>query len=159
MKSLKAPHCGALWAGCGRLRLRPFILCFYRTVFSTQKSGLTSSTFRPKPFPQISPKSYRYNAVPNRFSSRFSISRTNGPRSLSQTKVGTHSALLKGSHTVAHTAKQGAFPPPATMRLCAASEIALLYHSIPPCSYIHTFPGSLWIPTISRGRKFGKAAA
>ena len=30
-------------------------------------------------------------------------------------------------------AETGAFPPPATMRLCAASEIALLYHSIPPC--------------------------
>ena len=46
---------------------------------------------------------------PNRFSSRFSTSPTNGPRSLSRAKVGTHSALLKGSHTRAHTAKQGAF--------------------------------------------------
>ena len=34
---------------------------------------------------------------------------TNGPRSLSRTKAGTHSALLKGSHTAAHRAKQGAF--------------------------------------------------
>ena len=33
----------------------------------------------------------------------------NGPRSLSQVKAGTHSALLKGSHTRAHTAKHGAF--------------------------------------------------
>jgi len=24
-KREKAPHCGALWMGCGRLRLRPFI--------------------------------------------------------------------------------------------------------------------------------------
>ena len=32
-----------------------------------------------------------------------------GPRSLSRVKVGTHSALLKGSHTTAHTPKQGAF--------------------------------------------------
>ena len=39
----------------------------------------------------------------------FSTSRTNGPRSLSRAKVGTHSALLKGSHTTAHTAKQGLF--------------------------------------------------
>ena len=31
----------------------------------------------------------------------------NGPRSLSRMKAGTHSALLKGSHTAAHTAKQG----------------------------------------------------
>ena len=64
---------------------------------------------RPKPFPRISPKSYRHNAVPNRFSSRFSTSLTNGPRSLSQVKAGTHSALLKGSHTRAYTPKQGAF--------------------------------------------------
>ena len=62
-----------------------------------------------KSLPRISPKSYCYNAVPNRFSSRFSTSRTNGPRSLSRVKAGTHSPLLKGSHTTAHTAKQGYF--------------------------------------------------
>ena len=33
----------------------------------------------------------------------------NVPRSLSFTKAGTYSALLKGSHTRAHTAKHGAF--------------------------------------------------
>ena len=33
----------------------------------------------------------------------------NGPRSLSRAKAGTHSALLKGSHTTAHTPKQGLF--------------------------------------------------
>ena len=49
------------------------------------------------------------NFIPNRFSSRFSISLTNGPRLLSQVKAGTHSALLKESHTAAHTPKQGAF--------------------------------------------------
>ena len=46
---------------------------------------------------------------PNRFSSRFSTSRTNGPRSLSRTKAGTHSAFREISHTAVHTAKQGAF--------------------------------------------------
>ena len=49
------------------------------------------------------------NSVPNRFSSQFLTSRTNGPRSLSQTKMGTHSALGERSHTRAHTAKQGCF--------------------------------------------------
>ena len=39
----------------------------------------------------------------------FNTSGTNGPRSLSRAKVGTHSALLKESHTTAHTAKHGAF--------------------------------------------------
>ena len=62
-----------------------------------------------KSLPRISPKSYRHNAVPNRISSHFSASRTNGPRSLSRVKVGTHSALGERSHTTAHTAKHGAF--------------------------------------------------
>ena len=55
----------------------------------------------------MSPKSYRHNAGPNRFSSHFSTSRTNGPRLLSRVKAGTHSAFGEGSHTRAHTAKQG----------------------------------------------------
>ena len=62
-----------------------------------------------KSLPRISPKSYCYNAVPNRFLAHFSTPRTNGPRSLSRVKAGTHSPLLKGSHTRAHTAKQVAF--------------------------------------------------
>ena len=49
------------------------------------------------------------NSISNRFSSHLSTPRTNGPRSLSRAKVRTHSALLKGSHTRAHTAKQGYF--------------------------------------------------
>ena len=36
----------------------------------------------------------------------FNTSGTNGPRSLSQTKVGTHSAFGERSHTAAHTPKQ-----------------------------------------------------
>ena len=49
------------------------------------------------------------NFIPNRFSSRFSTSLTNGPRLLSQAKAGTHSAFGERSHTRAHTAKQGLF--------------------------------------------------
>jgi len=52
-------------------------------------------------------QSCRRNAVPNRFSSRFSTSRTNAPRLLSQPKAGTHSPSPTGSHTAAYTAKQG----------------------------------------------------
>ena len=62
-----------------------------------------------KSLPRISPKSYCYNAVPNRFLAHFSTSRTNGPRLLSRAKAGTHSALGERSHTAAHTAKHGAF--------------------------------------------------
>ena len=62
-----------------------------------------------KSLPRISPKSYCYNAVPNRFLAHFSTSRTNGPRSLSRAKVGTHSVFRERSRTSAHTPKQGAF--------------------------------------------------
>ena len=46
--------------------------------------------------------------------------------------------VRSGSH-----GETGASPPTATAGLFVASEISLLYHSIPPCFYIHTFPGSL----------------
>ena len=49
------------------------------------------------------------NAVPQPFLIAVSTSLTNGPHSLSFTKAGTHSPLLKGSHTAAYTPKQGAF--------------------------------------------------
>ena len=62
-----------------------------------------------KSLPRISPKSYCYNAVPNRFLAHFSTSRTNGPRLLSRAKAGTHSPSPTGSHTAAYTAKQGRF--------------------------------------------------
>ena len=60
-----------------------------------------------KSLPRISPKSYCYNAVPNRFLAHFSTSRTNGPRLLSRAKAGTHSPSPTESHTAAHTPKQG----------------------------------------------------
>ena len=62
-----------------------------------------------KSLPRISPKSYCYNAVPNRFLAHFSTSRTNGPRLLSRAKAGTHSPSPTGSHTAAHRAKHRAF--------------------------------------------------
>ena len=39
----------------------------------------------------------------------FGVSGTNGPRSLSRAKVGTHSAFGEGLHTRAYTPKHGAF--------------------------------------------------
>ena len=49
------------------------------------------------------------NAVPQPFLIAVSTSRTNGPRSLSRVKVGTHSAFRERSHTAAYTAKHGRF--------------------------------------------------
>ena len=60
-----------------------------------------------KSLPRISPKSYCYNAVPNRFLAHFSTSHTNGPRLLLRAKAGTHSPSPTGSHTAAYTPKQG----------------------------------------------------
>ena len=54
-------------------------------------------------------QSCRHKFYPQLFLVAFSTSLTNGPRSLSRAKVGTHSPLLKESHTAAHTAKQGYF--------------------------------------------------
>ena len=49
------------------------------------------------------------SSISDHLSSRFSTSCTNGPRSLSQTKAGTHSPFGERSHTAAYTAKQGLF--------------------------------------------------
>ena len=59
----------------------------------------------------------------------------------------------KMAHSGLH-AETGAFPPSTTVRLCAASEIPF----IPPCFYIHTFPGSLWPLTIGRREKVSEDA-
>ena len=56
--------------------------------------------------------------------------------------VGKSGYTLGPAQRIAHKgthAETGAFLPSATAWLCAASEI----HFIPPCFYIHTFPGSL----------------
>jgi len=53
-------------------------------------------------------KSHPHTHSSNQFSSTFSTSLTNGPRSRSLTKVGTHSTLPEKSHTAAYTPKHGA---------------------------------------------------
>ena len=64
----------------------------------------------------------------------FNTSGTNVSCLLSRAKAGTHSAHLKESHTSAHTAKQGGFPPSATAQSCATSEITLSAISVIPDS-------------------------
>ena len=86
--------------------------CQRNTFYSTVLLYTYISQFSVNPHHRQKRKSRRRchrNSVPNRFSSRFLTSPTNGPRSLSQTKMGTHSAFRERSHTRAHTAKQGAF--------------------------------------------------
>ena len=91
------------------MRLRPFILCFYRTAFTVQKSGLKSSAFHPKSFPRISPKSYRHKFCLKSFFIPFFNLSHKRPAFAFTPKAGTHSAFGERSHTTAHTAKHGAF--------------------------------------------------
>ena len=67
--------------------------CFYIHTFPGSLRTLTISN----------------SSISDHLSSRFLTSPTNGPRLLSRAKAGTHSSLLKGSHTTAHTVKQGCF--------------------------------------------------
>ena len=66
----------------------------------------------------------------------FSTSRTNGPRSLSQVKAGTHSPSSTGSHTRAYTAKQGPSLPRPQHGLVPSAKFLLVLHVF---IYIH-FP-------------------
>ena len=84
------------------MRLRPFILCFNRTAISIQKIDSKSSKSHLKLFSRISSKSYRHNAVSNRFLSQFSTSLTNAPRLLSQAKW-VHTRLSEKDRTQGHT--------------------------------------------------------
>ena len=76
-----------------RFRRQPFILLSFSSSKKLRKSQETQS----------------YQRFQHVGHTAFNTSGTNGPRSLSRVKAGTHSALLKGSHTAAHRAKQGAF--------------------------------------------------
>ena len=109
--------------------------------------------FSPKPIPTNIAKSYRYNSVPNRFSSHFSASRTNGPRSLSRVKAGTHSALGEKSHTAAYTPKQGPSPPDHNTVLSCQRNFLFRHAFI----YIH-FPVLCEPSTPAEEKKSGKAA-
>ena len=60
-----------------------------------------------KSLPRISPKSYCYNAVPNRFLAHFSTSRTNGPRLLSQVKADTLAFANRIAHSGLHAETGG----------------------------------------------------
>ena len=76
-----------------RFRRQPFILLSFSSSEKLRKAQETQS----------------YQRFQHVGHTAFNTSGTNGPRLLSWAKVGTHSPLLKGLHTRAHTAKQVAF--------------------------------------------------
>ena len=90
---VNCPHCGQKWRLRRRLRRQPFILLSFSSPKKARKAQETQS----------------YQRIQHVGHTDFNTSGTNGPRSLSRVKAGTHSALLKGSHTTAHTAKQWRF--------------------------------------------------
>ena len=79
------------------------------------------------------------NAVPQPFLIAVSTSLTNGPRSLSQAKVGTHSPSPTGPHTTAHTSKQGRFGRGAIITLGAFRTFANLPGSGIRTAYVAAF--------------------
>ena len=76
-----------------RFRRQPFILLSFSSSKKARKAQETQS----------------YQCIQHTGHTDFNTSGTNGPRSLSWVKMGTHSAFGERSHTAAHTAKQGAF--------------------------------------------------
>ena len=66
----------------------------------------------------------------------FSAFLTNGPRSLSRVKAGTHSAFREKSHTRAHTAKQGPSLPRPQCGFVPPAKYLIFRHAF---VYIH-FP-------------------
>ena len=76
-----------------RFRRQPFILLSFSSSKKARKAQETQSY-------------QRFQCIDH---TAFNTSGTNGPRSLSRVKVGTHSVLLKESHTAAHRVNQGCF--------------------------------------------------
>ena len=76
-----------------RFRRQPFILLSFSSSEKLRKAQETQS----------------YQRFQHVGHTAFNTSGTNGPRLLSWAKVGTHSPLLKGSHTAAYTPKRGMF--------------------------------------------------
>ena len=82
----------------------------------------------------------------------FDVSGTNGPRSLSRVKVGTHSPFGEESHTTAHTAKRGPSLPRPQHGLVPSAKFLLVLHAF---IYIH-FPVHCEPPTPAEEKNLSK---
>ena len=108
-----------------RFRLDKYIagLCFNRTAFPVQKSGLKSSAFRPKAFPQISPKSYRHRLYLKPFLiAIFNFSHKRLMFALTPESGYTLGSLRKIAHSGLH-GETGGLLSAVTALSCAAREI------------------------------------
>ena len=84
------------------------LCCQRNSFYSTVLLYTYISRFSVAPHYRQKRKS-RQNCRHSSISNRFSISPTNGPRSLSRVKAGTHSPFGERWHTAAHTPKHGRF--------------------------------------------------
>ena len=94
--------------GSGSLRPFPIYPLYTQTVIlSLDKPIADCFLFRPRKRLEKRRKRSHTNAFQCIGHTDFNTSGTSGPRSLSHSKAGTHSAFGEKSHTAARTAKQG----------------------------------------------------
>ena len=108
-KTSESPALRGFVGGLRALATAALYLVLLSNGFPYSKIRLKKFDFSPIDTPANIAKKLPSQRCSQPFLIAFSTSRTNGPRSLSRAKAGTHSPLLKGSHTTAHTAKHGAF--------------------------------------------------
>ena len=135
----KTPESPALRGFVGGLRAlatAALYLVLLSNGFPYSKIRLKKFDFSPIDTPANIAKKLPSQRCSQPFLIAFSTSRTNGPRSLSRVKVGTHSALGERLHTAAHTAKQGPSLPRPQQGFALPAKFLLLRHAF---IYIH-FP-------------------
>ena len=108
-KTPESPALRGFVVGLRTLATAALYLVLLSNGFPYSKIRLKKFDFSPIDTPANIAKKLPSQRCSQPFLIAFSTSRTNGPRSLSRVKVGTHSALGERLHTTAHTAKHGAF--------------------------------------------------
>ena len=153
-KREKAPHCGALWPGLRALATAALYLVLKSNGFHHSENLPVKFVFSSKTVPA----NIAQKLPSQRCSQPFLIPLFNfSHKRPTFAFTGESGYTLGFRRKIAHKGTHGeteAFPPSVTARSCAASEIPF----IPPCFYIHTFPGSLWPLTIGRREKVSEDA-
>ena len=108
-KTSESPALRGFVGGPRALATAALYLVLLSNGFPYSKIRLKKFDFSPIDTPANIAKKLPSQRCSQPFLIAFSTSRTNGPRSLSQVKAGTHSSFGERSHTRAHTPKQGCF--------------------------------------------------
>lgn len=125
-------HLRLRFQNLGKPRTAALYLVLKSNGLRRPKIRLKKFGFSSKSVPATTPSQTAFHRI-------FQLLPQTPQRSFQGAAAGTHATPSPNrAHSGLH-AETGAFLPSATAWLCAASEI----HFIPPCFYIHTFPGSL----------------